>query len=326
VAVAANPKSGLGLGRRRVESLVSELDALGLDADVSWTLPDRDELLRRAVDVGGCRAVVAVGGDGTIADLINLNVNAAPDVPLTVLPAGTENLFARHFGLGRDPSRLARAIVARRTRTIDLGLAGSRRFSLMAGFGFDADVVTRHHRRRVSAAGAMRTTHRAAYVGPVLRSSWAYRFPRLTLHVEDPERGPETLVGTSAFVFNLPRYALGLPFAPRACGEDGWLDLVVFRDPGALRALHYLWLVFRRLHLTRADVIHRRTRRVRIEAAGTVPAQLDGDPGGFVTPEDAWDVSILPRALSVLVPASHRPAAANSTQLQPTGVPSGEDR
>jgi diacylglycerol kinase family enzyme len=319
VAVAANPKSGMGLGRKRVESLVLGLNALGLDAEVSWTLSDRDDLLRRTVNSADCRALVAVGGDGTIADLINLG--AAPDVPLTVLPAGTENLFARHFGLGRRSSRLASAILAHRTTTIDLGLANSRRFALMAGFGFDADVVTRHHRQRVSPAGTMRTTHRAAYVGPVLQSSWSYRFPALTLHVEDGESGErETLTGTSAFVFNLPRYALGLPFAPLASGEDGWLDLVVFRDPGAWRALHYLWLVFRRLHLTRSDVTHRRVRRVQIEAAGTVPVQLDGDPGGFVNPREPWTVSVLPRALPVLIPATHPKPTTSTT---PNGHPAG---
>jgi diacylglycerol kinase family enzyme len=243
---------------------------------------------------------VAVGGDGTVAALIN----ERPEVPIAVVPAGTENLFARHFGFARQASKAASRIVEGRAEPLDVGLIDGRRFALMAGFGFDADVVSRHHAGRLSRAGQPRPTTRVAYVEPVLRSSFGYRFPSLTLTAEDVDGGTETLVGTTAFVFNLPRYALGLPFAPSARGDDGWLDLVVFRDPGPFRALHYLWLVVRGLHLDRPGIIHRRVRRVAIEASGTVPVQLDGDPGGLVNPgEPPRIIEILPRAIDVLVPA-----------------------
>src|SRR5690606_30032764 len=146
------------------------------------------------------------------------------------------------------------------------------------GIGFDADVVSRHHAARAR-GGLMRTTHRAAYVEPVLRSSFSYQFPELTVHAAGPEGGSAaTIAATTVFVFTLPRHALGLPFAPTAVGDDGLLDLVVFRDPGPFRALRYLWLVFRGLHLRRPGVIHRKVRRVAIRAAGEVPIQLDGDP------------------------------------------------
>jgi diacylglycerol kinase family enzyme len=88
-------------------------------------------------------------------------------------------------------------------------------------------------------------------------------------------------------------------------GDDGWLDLVVFREPGAFRALHYLWLVVRGLHLDRPGIAHRRVRRVTVEAAATVPIQLDGDPGGVIEPSGAPRlVEVLPGAVGVVVPAS----------------------
>jgi diacylglycerol kinase (ATP) len=302
VGIAANANSGVGGGRRKVERLVRALRARGIEPRVAWTLDDRAAVVDAARDDPSCRCLVAVGGDGTVADLIN----EQPRVPLAVLRAGTENLFARHFAFPSRPERLAEAIRRGRLAQIDLGLAGRRRFSLMAGFGFDADVVTRHHRARVGRAGLVRPTHRAAYVGPVIQSSWSYGFPPLTIRVLDEGR-EETLEGTSAFVFNLPRYALGLPFAPEARGDDGWLDLVVFRDPGAWRALHYLWLVLRGLHLRRDDVQHRRVRLVEIVAEQPVPVQLDGDPGGTIEPGEPWRVEVLPDAVSVLLPRA--PAA-----------------
>ena len=306
VGIAANAASGRGGGRAAVARLARELERLGVESRVAWTLDQRRALVDSASEPapagspGRCRCLVAAGGDGTVAALIN----ERPGVPIAVMPAGTENLFARHFGFGRNPGRAAARIVGGHSEPLDLGLINGRRFALMAGFGFDADVVSRHHASRVGRSGQLKTTHRAAYVEPVLRSSFGYRFPALTIRAEGVDGVEEALAGTTAFVFNLPRYALGLPFAPSAQGDDGWLDLVVFRDPGPFRALHYLWLVVRGLHLDRPGIIHRRVRRVAIGAVGAVPIQLDGDPGGVIEPGEApWIVEVLPRAVGVIVPA-----------------------
>jgi diacylglycerol kinase family enzyme len=311
VGIVANPSSGRGAGRRDVERLSQELARRNLQARVAWTLDERADLVAESASDPACRCLVVAGGDGTVAAL----VNERPTVPITVLPTGTENLFARHFGLGRHPARLAATIAAGRLAPLDLGLTGSRRFTLMAGIGFDADVVTRHHLARVGRSGVVRPTNRVSYVEPVLRSSLEYRFPPLTVQIAEPGRD-EVLTGTSVFLFNLPRYALGLPFAPTALGDDGLLDLVVFRDAGSFQALYYLWLVLRGLHLDTPGVFHRRVRKVVVSSVAPVPVQLDGDPGGHVAagdgPDGAWTIEVLPRALDVLVPG-----AAVSGKLAP---------
>ena len=154
VGIVANAGSGQGAGRRKVERLVVELQRRGLRSRVAWSVAERAGLVAESARGGGCRCLVAAGGDGTVAAL----VNECPGVPITVLPTGTENLFARHFGLSRRPERLAATIADGGVARIDLGLNGSRRFALMAGIGFDADVVTRHHVNRVGRAGVARPT------------------------------------------------------------------------------------------------------------------------------------------------------------------------
>lgn len=301
VGIVANANSGRGRGRERVEKLAEALQDRGLGSRIAWTPAERSALVRASDDDPDCRCLVAAGGDGTVGAL----VNEAPRRPITVLPAGTENLFARYFGMRRRPEEVAATIVEGRAVPLDLGRVADRRFTLMAGVGFDADVVSRHHHARTGRAGIIRPTNRAAYVEPVLRASVSYRFPPLTIRISDPGV-EETLTGTTAFVFNLPQYALGLPFAPSAVGDDGLLDLVVFRDPGAFRALHYLWLVLCRLHLKRPGVYHRRVRRVSITSAEVVPVQFDGDPGGSVNGHGpTWSAEVLPGAIEVLVPATY---------------------
>lgn len=305
VGIAANPGSGLGRGRARVERLALALRRRGITPRIAWTLDDRARLIAESRVDTACRCLVAAGGDGTVSALLN----ERPSVPLTVLPAGTENLFARHFGIRSNPEAVAETIVSGEELTLDLGSAGGRSFALMAGLGFDADVVTRHHAARMSTAGRPRPTHRAAYVEPVLRSSWAYRFPSLAVHIEGDR--PETLEGATVFLFNLPRYALGLPFAPTASAEDGLLDLVVFRKPGALNALRYLWLVLRGLHLKRPGVEYRQVHKATVEGLEPVPVQFDGDPAGIIdTTGGPWTFEAVGAAARVLIPRTRLIASA----------------
>jgi diacylglycerol kinase family enzyme len=165
-----------------------------------------------------------------------------------------------------------------------------------------------------------------AYVEHVLRASFSYRFPTISVHIGDAG-AQEVLRGTTVFFFNLPRYALGLPFVPIAREDDGWLDLVVFREPGPFQAFYYLCKVCLGVHLNDPGVYHRRVRKAVVTARTAIPVQLDGDPGGFVMPENAaqdaggpsmlvdectsghaphpagWAIEILPSALNMLVPA-----------------------
>jgi diacylglycerol kinase family enzyme len=282
------------------------LERVGLRAKVAWTPDERVALVGHSAAGSGCRCVVAVGGDGTVGALIN----EEPNVPLTVLPAGTENLVAQHFGLGRDPDELAGLIARGRPIRVDLGLAAGRRFLLMAGFGFDGDIVTRHHVGRLSRLGLIRPTNRLAYVLPVLQSSFTYRFPRITVRITDPGAG-EVLTGTTVFVFNAPRYALGLPFAPAARDDDGWLDLVIFREPGPFQAFYYLWKVFRGTHLADPGVVHRRVKKLVVTAETKIPAQIDGDPAGYLLPAAGAERPEDPRI-------QHRKEAGSVSSSSPT--------
>jgi diacylglycerol kinase (ATP) len=292
VGIIANERSGRGSGRRHVLRLVTALASSGFNCEVAWTPAERAQLVDRSTHDSGCRCLVGVGGDGTVAAIIN----ERPSVPFAVLPTGTENLFARHFGMVRNPERLVRSIEANQARSIDLGLVAHHRFALMASIGFDAEVISRHHHSRTG------TTSRAAYVRPVLNASMKYQFPLLSVTVLDPP-GIQPLTGSMAFIFNLPTYALGLPVAPTASPSDGLLDLVVFQKPGPFQALRYLWLVARGIHLEQDGVTHLRIRKVTVESTTCVPVQLDGDPAGSINPSGpAWSASVLPNAVEIMLP------------------------
>ena len=142
VIISVNPLAGRCVDAR-VAALSHLLRGRQFDVDV---LTDLDEVAGEAgrlFAAGRLRTLVAVGGDGTAAELVN---RTPPGLPLTIFPAGNENLLARYFGLGATPEECCRAIVDGAVLRRDAGRANQRVFLLMIGCGFDAEVVHILHR------------------------------------------------------------------------------------------------------------------------------------------------------------------------------------
>lgn len=291
VLIAANPKAGPRSGEAKIAALANVLGQGGFRVEV---ITDLEVLTRRAEEersAGKLRAVVAAGGDGTISELAN---RTSSGTPLTVLPLGTENLLAKYFGLIRTPDKAARTIAEGATVQLDAAKAGGRIFLLMAGVGFDADVVRRLHESR---RGNIR---HLSYFKPIVRSIRSYAYPELRLYCRTScADGAEQLIRARwAFVTNLPRYAARLRIAPHALGTDGLLDVCSFRRGSLWHGLRYLLCVVAGRHACLADCATGRVTHVRIEADEPVPYQLDGDPGGVLPVE----IEVLPRHLTFVVP------------------------
>lgn len=101
---------------------------------------DAERLAREAAD-SGIGLVLAAGGDGTVNEIVNGLVAADRQPTLGVLPLGTANVLARELGLPLDPVAAATALAGGQARPAHLGLVNGRRFVMMAGVGFDAQVV-----------------------------------------------------------------------------------------------------------------------------------------------------------------------------------------
>ncbi|MFO0958082.1 MAG: diacylglycerol kinase family protein, partial [Isosphaeraceae bacterium] len=71
VGISANAGSGFGRGRDRVGRFTEALRAQGLDPRVAWTPGERRDMVRQSGEDPRCRCLAAVGGDGTVAALIN---------------------------------------------------------------------------------------------------------------------------------------------------------------------------------------------------------------------------------------------------------------
>ncbi|WP_035798105.1 diacylglycerol/lipid kinase family protein [Kitasatospora mediocidica] len=191
--LVVNPKATTTSGRTRDVLTHALRSDLKLEVAVTEYRGHARDLAREATESGTVDLVVALGGDGTVNEVVNGLLTHGPSerVPrLALVPGGSTNVFARALGLPNHPVEatgvLLDALEHRRERAISLGKAMTdgvpdRWFTFTAGLGFDAGVVGRVEDQRRS---GRKSTH-ALYIREALRHYVTER--------EHRRRGPVTL-------------------------------------------------------------------------------------------------------------------------------------
>ncbi len=288
-----NPLSGGARRDAEVERLGSALRADGHDVVVVRVGDGSGPGLRDALR--GSAALVIVGGDGTLHHAIADASRAG--VPVYHWPAGTENLFARHFGMKASETALRRALASGETRSIDYGDADGRPFALMCSVGPDAAVAHRLHRERTGSIS------RLTYLQHVLREL-REKPPRLRVWV-DGQLAVDGIRGM-CIVANCREYGARFDPAPLACVDDGVLDVVFMPAETSVGVLGWLLKARTGRHRRDGRLVHRTGREVVIANAGEAPAwvQCDGEATGSLAPgtggESAVQIVVRERGLNVL--------------------------
>jgi YegS/Rv2252/BmrU family lipid kinase len=301
-----NPASGRpdgGFGWRRLEHI---LQAAGVSFDAVHTQhPGHGETLARKALDDGRRHILAVGGDGSVNEIVHGIMTAGladtREVTLAVAPTGTGNDWARSLGIGRNPNEIARAVVTGRTMLHDVGAidfpaSGERRWFInVAGAGYDAWVTERVPRPVPSAF----TYLRIALAGLV-----RYRSPLFRITADGEQVEGRLLL---AFVANARYCGNRMNVAPAALMDDGRFDLLAVQELSLLQVLPKLGKLYGGRILGDPAVRHLRAATVRIETDPPVAVQADGQ---IVGPTPA-EFSLRPRALTVVTaPAGPSPAGA----------------
>lgn len=251
----------------------------------------RDLARDAARDDSGFDAVLAYGGDGTVANAAQ--ALAGTRLPVGPLPGGTANVLVRELGLPLDPVEAARRLARGTVRLRDVGRAAGQPFLLMCGAGPDAAIL-----RDVSPS-LKRRFGRGAIAIATLRNLAGAPLPRFEVELQEPAEG--RIEAMAAVVANSRLYGGPFPVAPKADPADGWLDLVLFRGRRRRDLFRWLAAIPSGGHVRASDVSVHRVRRVTIRPLTDPPGwwQADGDAMGAAPVE----VSIDPGALRLLGPA-----------------------
>jgi YegS/Rv2252/BmrU family lipid kinase len=296
ILLVTNPHAGSRSRSALIDQLIHGLETDGFVVEIMTDLAELGVRTART-DASRIRAIIAAGGDGTVSEVVN---RTTPATPVAVLPLGTENLLAKYLGIRQDVDQVRHVIGQGATVQLDAGRAGTRIFLLMAGCGFDAEVVRRLHQERTG------HIHHLSYAKPILDSIRSYEYPELRVYCEplsespadsQPHRDQPYISARWVFVVNLPRYAAGLQIVPDAVGTDGLLDVCTFKDGSLFSGLRYLSGILLGQHRSWGDCITQKARKLRIESVGDVPLQLDGDPAGRLPVE----IESLPGRVKLIV-------------------------
>lgn len=324
IAVLTNPSSGRGRGADASDAALERLAALGVEVRryAGGSAADSLRLAREAV-AAGPRALVVVGGDGTLSSVLDAVVGSG--VPLALVPAGTGNDLARALGLpyessaesGRGGGRgdaaaeAASLAVHGRPLAIDVGevesASGTAHFLTVAALGFDAHVSERTNRLRWP-RGRLRyylaLLIELARLRPMpfeLRIGAEHEHEHTDRAATAMPREPRRLPGTLVAVGNTRSYGGGMPMCPGADPADGLFDVTHVAPIGRAKLVRLFPLLLRGQHLTRSEVTSLRTAELEVDAPGLV-VYADGERVGAGRAR----FRVVPGALIVLVPDDGR--------------------
>ena len=181
--VVCNPTAGNPSSRHRARRLLERLLARGYDVQLSARAGHATELAKQATR-NGKRAVVAVGGDGTLCEVI---ADLPQEIALAYFPAGSGNNFALNLRLPEDPDEWLTLLDAGPTRPMRFGLCDDRPFASVASVGFDALLV------KNIPFGLKQKFHKGAYVLEFLPTYLTYIAPRFRVEVDGKDLGDNIL-------------------------------------------------------------------------------------------------------------------------------------
>lgn len=283
--VILNPSSGRGRGGRIKATIQRALAASGFAHQFIETTAQGQaiELAQQAVEEG-FQTLIAVGGDGTVSEVINGIARSAP-APSTacrlgIISVGSGNDFAHTMRIAQDPVQAIQTIMRGSTRPCDLGhvvihtATGTieRYFNNNFGIGLDPQVTLESFKIKYLRGIAM-------YGLAALRAIWAYSAPTVQLHWVDGagNQGEWHAPLLLASIGNTPRSGGGFHLNPHAKIDDGLLDLVMAANMPRWQVLRLLPKAIPGNHLGDPAITSVQLSTVTISADRPLALEMDGE-------------------------------------------------
>ena len=271
----------------------------GFTLDVTTRPGHATEITREAIRKG-VDLVVAVGGDGTMNEVINgffaKGKLVRKSARLGLLCSGTAEDVVRNLDLPKSLKEQVDATAGKRSRSIDLGNVtfmskeGERKerfFINDCNPGIAARVV-----QRVT-PGLKRLGGFLAFGIASTYTALTYRGHTMTIVLDGKKTVSGRFLGVA--VAN-GRYAGGgMDFAPNSRIDDGLLDVVIIRDQSVPARLFNFPKIYSGKHINLPWITYLQARHIRIESTQRVALEADGEWLGYLPCE----VSIMPKALNI---------------------------
>ena len=294
-----NPAADNGATGRRWPQIANRAAAAGLTGDVlmSERPGQLTELARQAAEDGATQ-LVAVGGDGTVYEVVN-GIAGREGVDLAIVPRGTGRDFVRTYGIPRRLEDALRTARDGRIREIDLGRARFRSwqgetaetyFANIASAGMSGAIAKRANETNKALGG------KASYFWATFAVFARWRTSEITVTVDGESRRSRM---HDVVVANGRYFGGGMMICPQAEPDDGFFDVLLIGNLTKRDLVLTLPKTYRGSHLPHPKAELLRGSAVEIEAPDPLPVELDGEQPG--TTPARFD--LVPRAVRLRVPA-----------------------
>lgn len=281
-----NPAAGHGRAGGRWEKARELAQRIYPDLELARTeKPGHGRELAREAVSAGVELIVAVGGDGTVGEVIDGYLSVPEHVRhssvLATFPAGSGCDFAKHMGVPSEPEAWAKFLAEGKRRRIDAGRATfrgadgaprSRHFLNVAALGLPGEVAVSVARHGKILGGTL------TYLVEGALAVLTAKARRMRLVIDGVEEAPAAYHLVAAA--NTSTFGGGMKLAPEADAEDGLLDLLTIADMPRLELMALLPRAHSGGHLGRRGVALRRARRIEIHSDEDLPLNIDGDADG----------------------------------------------
>ena len=293
VILIVNPVSGQARGLRLGKQLRQSLEKAGLICSVRITngLGDAERWSLTAAE-SGFDAVIVIGGDGTVGEVVAGQALSSKKVPVAIVPVGTANVVAIALALPLFPAMIKSNIFDTRVLAFDVGYApvSNRHFLLMAAIGYPAKVTKDSPRKLKNLFGVF------SYFWSGFRN--AFNLDEVEISIEEKDGQVQQFSGNTILLTNIGKIGdINLKVNPNTSAHDGMFDVTVISS----RSLWELFkVIFRMLtwrHRSTSCMHNFQSPHVIVRTDPPVDVQIDGENIGM-TP---LEVEIKPQGVLIFV-------------------------
>jgi len=281
--------NGKAAGNDALKTAVARQRAIGHTIEVRVT-SEKGDARRFVAETGEVDLLIAAGGDGTLNEVVHglMDLSEVARPVLGVVPLGTANDFATGCGIPHDPEQALALCMEGDEVAIDVGKANEHWFLNAASIGFGAEITATTPPELKNLLGPVAYT----VMGAILATNLHHYQGKLTL----PDReiagsGPVAIVG------NGRQAGGGVQVTPRACIDDGLLDVLAVHEIPALALL----TAARELQELSPDgeyISYWQTPWAEVYTEEAIPVNLDGEPVRF----SSVRYEAVPNAIRLIVP------------------------
>lgn len=237
----------------------------------------------------GFERIVAVGGDGTVNEVLNGIVGTS--AALGVVPGGSGNDFIRSINESNDIEKLIYDNIYGNIIRADLGLCNGKNFINVASCGFDAMVVSETQKVKKMFSGSI------AYVVALVKTIFLYKGKAIKLTIDNDVYEVKSLLTAIA---NGRYYGGGMLPAPKALINDGYFDICQIRQPSKLKMLLLFPGFMKGKHDKYREVSMYRGKKILLEASEKLLVNIDGE----VFEGKKVEFEIIPGGINIIMPRS----------------------